>query len=251
MYISFLFGNGCIYASLLRGQMQAIFTCTQKATFPKRNCPSSCQSLGLSFRAAIAMKRCPSGTRSPKRKGGVRQRMQARRDENWVLGTSALTALLVSLFAWGEMSPQLAQKIALAAFEDAVKFKDGVTSLEELRKIGDIGSRGFYPNKCYFEFISAIPMKINIPEAMSCRLPFKTPLGMLNQCMLWPHELFSAIYNFYKGTWRRSILPSQERLKEFWRTNRLHPSFFASEVKLIPDFDQWVVPLSIMEMRCL
>ena len=191
------------------------------------------------------MKRRRSGTRSPKRKGGVRQRMQARRDENWIPGTSALTALLVSLFAWGEMSPQLAQKIALAAFEDAVKFKDGVTSLEELRKVGDIGSRGYYPNKCFSEFISAIPMKINIPEAMSCRLPFKNPLGMLNQCMLWPHELFSAIWHFYPGTWRRSILPSQERLCEFWRTNRLHPSFFASEVKLIPDFDQWVVPLSI------
>ena len=105
--------------------------------------------------------------------------MQARRDENWVPGTSALTTLLVSLFAWGAMSPQLAQKIALAAYEDALKFKDEVTSLEELRKIGEIGSRGFYPNKCYLEFISAIPMKINIPEAMSCRLHFKNPLGML------------------------------------------------------------------------
>ena len=43
----------------------------------------------------------------------------------------------------------------------------------------------------------------------------------------------------------KSILPSQERLKSFWSTNRLHPSFSASEVRLIPDFHHWVIPISV------
>ena len=65
------------------------------------------------------MRHARSRTRSDK--GGARQRLKAyaRERDGHVQSTSALARLLLSLFSWGEMSPQLVQKNASAAFEDA------------------------------------------------------------------------------------------------------------------------------------
>ena len=158
-------------------------------------------------------------------------------------GTSALASLLLLMFAWGDISPQLAQKISAAAYSDACDLVQGKTTLKDLEKISEIGCSGFYPNKCYADICKACPFKLLIPEPISCKLQFKRPLNWLAQCMLLPHQLFSWIYHEFKATWDKTILPSTERLQTFWSTNRLHPAFAASKVGQVPSFDEKVIPI--------
>ena len=183
---------------------------------------------------------------SSSNKGGVRQK-QRRRHHAEALGetSSVLVTLLLSLFSWGEMSPQLVQKIAQAAYKDAVRFKEDTSSLMDLEKISNIGCSGTYANKCYGDLLKVIPYNIHVPRPMFTRLPFKSPLDSLTQGMLWPHELFAVIYEHYKATWSQCILPSTERLNLFWETNKNHPAMAGSKVQTIENYESWVVPLCL------
>ena len=78
-------------------------------------------------------------SRSPRRrKGGTRQRVAAIDAEDALPGTSTLVSLLLNLFAWGDMSAQLVQKVAQAAYEDAVAMKEMRTDLSDLKKCARI-----------------------------------------------------------------------------------------------------------------
>ena len=192
------------------------------------------------------MKRASSGSVRSVSKGGVRQKQRRRlRAEGPGETSSVLVSLLLSLFSWGEMSPQLVQKIAQAAYKDAVRLKEETSSLLDLEKIAGIGCSGTYANKCYADLLKVVPYKIDVPKPMSTRLPFKSPLDSLTQGILLPHELFACIYNHYKATWDQCILPSTERLKLFWFTNRDHPAMTGSLVQSIENYDSWVIPLCL------
>ena len=191
------------------------------------------------------MKRARSRTRSAK--GGVRQRLRAsaREADGHVHSTSALARLLLSLFSWGEMSPQLVQKIASAAFQDAQALVAGQSNLQDLERIASIGSAGRYPNKCYADLLRAVPFKVSIPMATPCKLTFKESLGDLTQHVLLPHELFAALFHAYPSIWRTSIMPNVERLEQFWEQNSGHPAFQESEIRHIRQYHQLVIPLSL------
>ena len=192
------------------------------------------------------MKGAVSRSRTPKRrKGGVRQRKRAREQEEGpkIATTSLLVALLVELFSWGEMSPQMVQKISHAAYQDAYNMSQLQTNLEDLKKLSHIGSEGRYPNKCYQEMMKVIPYKVRVPMPFTVRYPFKSPLQSLSQGILWPHELFSALYNHYQPTWRKCIVPSDDVLEKFWENNQTHPAFASSAVKKIEGYQRRVVPL--------
>ena len=189
------------------------------------------------------MKRHRDASVGTSQKGGVRQRLKARREEEVMAGQSQLAMLLLSLFAWGQISPQLAQRLAHAAYQDACAMKNEKSDLRDLKSIGMIGDQGRYANKCYGDLIKAIPFKLQIPEPQHCKLLFKQPLHWLSQAMMLPHELFACIYTNFKTTWNKRILPSRERLQRFWNTNKEHPAFSGSKIKHIELYDQLVVPL--------
>ena len=192
------------------------------------------------------MKRAASTGSPPRRgRGGVRQRLAASRALEEVHGKSALASLLLFMFAWGDISPQLAQKIADAAYSDAEELAAGRSTLQDLKKVADIGTKGAHPNKCYADLVRTCPFKLVIPEPISCKLLFKEPLKWLTQSMLLPHQLFSSIYHDFRATWTKTILPSTDRLKKFWATNRDHPAFTASRVGRVPEFDSTVIPISL------
>ena len=159
--------------------------------------------------------------------------------------TSALARLLLTLFSWGEMSPQLVQKIASAAFEDAQALLAGQSNLQDLERIALIGSAGRYPNKCYFELLRAVPFKVSIPVATPCKLTFKESLGDLTQHVLLPHELFAALFHSYPSIWHKSIMPDVDRLERFWQLNSDHPAFRDSEIRHIRGYSRLVIPLSM------
>ena len=191
------------------------------------------------------MKRRADASAGPAKRtrGGVRQRKESRRASEAVAGQSELALLLVTLFAWGDISPQMAQRLANAAYKDACKKAEGVSSLDDLKSIAEIGSSGFYPNKCYADLMSAMPFDCKIPEPLSCKLLFKQPLQWLSQAILLPHELFACIYTHFGHVWNKTIAPTSERLTEFWRTNSHHPAFAASRVKNIANYEKCVVPI--------
>ena len=182
----------------------------------------------------------------PKRRGGIRQRLQRQREaEETKSSHSHLLLLLVHLFAWGEISAQLCQRIAEAAYKDALAMSADESTLEDLNRIGQIGSSGKYSNKCFSEFMARIPFTTRVPKPGVAKLPFKQPLKSLTQSFLWPHELFAAIYQGYPTSFCKCIVPSKERLKAFWSKNVSHPAMANSDLLSRPHFEEWCVPLAI------
>ena len=180
------------------------------------------------------------------RRGGVRQRMQrtAEREEA-TKSASSLCALLLELFAWGEISAQLCQSIAEAAYKDAKAMAEKETDLQDLERVSTIGSSGLYPNKCYGELMQRIPYEIKVPKPLSAPLPFKRPLNELQQAFLLPHELFASIWEWYPKTWAKAIVSSKSSLREFWATNRHHPAMESHDLKDKPNYCEWAIPVSL------
>ena len=90
----------------------------------------------------------------------------------------------------------------------------------------------------------------------SCRLPkqffgwinFKPPYNRTLQAMLLPHIIFSSVYHHYQAAWQKIILPSEGRLKEFWKlqSQAKHPAFAGHPVlNSTPEFQKKMVPLAL------
>ena len=76
----------------------------------------------------------------------------------------------------------------------------GETDLKNLRKLGKIGCKGAYPNKCYGDIMKCIPYNIGIPQGITCSLPFKTGLNDLWQTFAAPY-MFAALWSQYQCIW--------------------------------------------------
>ena len=85
---------------------------------------------------------------------------------------------------------------------------------------------------------------IGIPRGITCSLPFKTGLNNLWQSFLLPHAMFAALWSQYQSIWRKSILPSAARLRQFWEINRSHPAMSGNPLAARADLDSKVIPVS-------
>ena len=189
------------------------------------------------------MKRRRSPGFISKRRGGIRQRRRRREAQEALPNNSLLATLLLNLFAWGDMSAQLCQKIANAAYKDANRLQNLETDLKDLETIANIGMCGHYANKCYADLMKNIPLTIEIPHPTLVSLPFQS--GSLLQGFILPHELFSVVFHSYPSTWSKCMAPSAERLAEFWATNSSHPAFEARNLAQIPDYQRICVPIAL------
>lgn len=199
----------------------------------------------IAFPLLKTMKRKHSPSSSHARRGGIRQRLKAAEERDAApTGESALCFLLLSVFSWGEISPQLAQRIAHAGYEDAKNMTAQKTSLKDLEKLARIGSSGVYGNKCYGNIMKTLPIQIALPEVAEARLPFKGG-NWLPQSFLLPHELFARVFHCFKDTWRKCVVPSTARLEEFWRSNCEHPAMAGSDLKERAHYQQYAVPISM------
>ena len=215
----------------------------QNQTFDTK--PTTLEEL-LVFSPSAMKRRRASPPQGNKRKGGVRQRLAAQRRElDEKPHTSALAVLLLQLFSWGEASPQLCQRIASAAYEDAMMFYNTETDLRDLKVIGDIGCKGKWPNKCYQDLMLKMPLRVCIPLPTLSQLPFREPCSSLQQAFLLPHELFASIWSSYPSTWKKCVVPDEQVLESFWRHNENHPAFDAADFHGIPDFRRRCVPIGL------
>lgn len=194
------------------------------------------------------MKRSHDGTadHARPRRGGLRQRIAVQnRGEQPQVEESALCTLLLGFFAWGQIDAQLCQSIAAAAYKDACDMKEQRTTLGHLERMSTIGCGGRYPNKCYGELMERLPYQIKVPLPFVEKLPFKSPLNSLSQAFLLPHELFASIWEWYPNTWNKYILPSKQKLQQFWDRNMEHPSMASHSVKDREGFSTRAIPFSL------
>ena len=147
--------------------------------------------------------------------------------------------------AWGEISAQLCQEIAHAAYRDALDLQGDSSTLEDLHNLSSIGSYGRYPNKCYSDMMRKLPTQIKVPEVFEEKLPFKNPLGWLHQAFLLPHKLFAAIWSHYPSTWHKFILPSSQRLRDFWVAQEGHPAMSGHDLRGRADRFERAIPLAL------
>ena len=193
------------------------------------------------------MKRsAPASSSNGPARGGLRQRRTAWNNENLCQNhKSATWMLLLEMVAWGEISAQLAQEVAAAAYADALEMQEGSSTLQDLYNLSSIGSFGRYANKCYSEMMKRLPTQIKLPEVFEEFIPFKKPLNKLHQAFLLPHELFAAIWQFYQATWHKFVAPSADRMRDFWNAQAEHPAMGGHPIQERADRFSRAVPISI------
>ena len=119
------------------------------------------------------------------------------------VANSLLAAFLVEQFAWGHFSPQLIQKIAALACADFDRAREQEeSSLDDLRNLAQLGSRGAFPNNVHRDLMARMSAQVHLPEPFAINMPFKAPLGDRLQSVLLPHEMFASLYHDYPEAWK-------------------------------------------------
>lgn len=199
-----------------------------------------------------------------RRRGGIRQRLEAAETQQATAGgarhqataggnhvanfvaNSLLAAFLVEQFAWGHFSPQLIQKIAALACADFDRAREQEeSSLDDLRNLAQLGSRGAFPNNVHRDLMARMSAQVHLPEPFAINMPFKAPLGDRLQSVLLPHEMFASLYHDYPEAWKTYIVPDIATLSMFWAAARHHPQLASHPLLQRNQYEKLAVPLGI------
>ena len=179
-----------------------------------------------------------------RRKGGgsnQRLRAEAELEDNLVfaqtgerqLPPSILAKLILNLYVWALISPQLAQQI-VAAVGDLTKLQTRTIArtrrtrrMEEftdLQKIAAIGGFGAFPNHCRRYLEKNLPsMSLEMPTPVFIPLRSATAAEGFRNCLqwiIWPHEVFSSLYHHCRSSWNKYICPGIHEIQKFWAAMR-------------------------------
>ena len=84
-----------------------------------------------------------------------------------------------------------------------------------------------------------------VPQPYLFNAKFKSPVGVQNQSLLLPHELFATIAAEYQTTWFKSICPDQSNLETFWETAVNHPLLHDHPVLHREHWRRYAVPIAL------
>ena len=190
------------------------------------------------------------GTMAAKRKrtGGIQQRIaqaDAEASAETCGNESQLAQFLLERFAWGEMSPQLLQRISHLALQDFLAAEKNEKVLSDLRAVASIGTNGTYPNKCHPDLMAKAEKVSKLPDPFRMSMPFAPPVGEFMQGLLLPHEMFSAMYHQYSKTFTKSVLNSEDALKSFWNSVGQHPQTYQHPLKDIQNYKTTCIPIAL------
>ena len=94
------------------------------------------------------------------------------------VANSLLAAFLVEQFAWGHFSPQLTQKIAALACADFDRAREQEeSSLDDLRNLAQLGSRGAFPNNVHRDLMARMSAQVHLPEPFCNQHAFQSAPG--------------------------------------------------------------------------
>ncbi|CAE7677342.1 unnamed protein product [Symbiodinium sp. CCMP2592] len=181
-------------------------------------------------------------------RGGVQQRIQkveARNDAAPV--ASNLAHELLERWSWGEVSPQVVQKLAAASQRDFQAV--GATPPSEVAALAGLGSAGLYPNNMHKEILKIANKNNAFSKPFAVKMSFKPPWDKLLQTMLLPHVVFSDLYHSYPAAFAKFMMPSGgiQKLKEFWRLQKAgHPAWRNHPIVSKKSFDaEHTLPLQL------
>ena len=179
-----------------------------------------------------------------KRKGGVKQRIAAAERECTgpeVADKSSLASFLLEKWAWGVLSPQDVQQFAAAACQNFLT--SGARAPADLSFMASLGTAGAHKNNMHKQLMHWANRRCKeAAPSFTATIRFKEPYGRQIQSFLLPHQLFSNLYHEYPSSWKQIILPSTDRLKEFWKLQKQHPA--CSTVSSLPSFPSKLIPIA-------
>ena len=154
---------------------------------------------------------------------------------------------MVMMVLWGQISPQLLQKVMALMSADLKLHKDGLLDVDSIDKLGDIGSKGAYPNHCWRDLQKLLPVP-QPPQLHRLLFPMKHfSMGKFasHVPMLLPHIVFAAIYEHYPVMWDRIIYGSRGTCINFWKSVSGSQHFAAHPVRHRENFEERCIPLKI------
>ena len=104
-------------------------------------------------------------------RGGIRQRLDDYTDSTKPALESGLANFLLEQFAWGSMSPQLVQQIAMLAVKDINNVISTGGCLKDLEQISRIGGQGKLSNNMHRD-LQQFQQKSLIPLPFEVSMPF-------------------------------------------------------------------------------
>ena len=152
-------------------------------------------------------------------------------------GSSFLSAVLIEMWAFGFMSPQVLQRIAEASLRDVEAAKASPTRMKavikDLKALADIGDGGAYQGNCNRDLLRQLaPSRLyNLNFRMPLRIlgsALNSPAFFFKQSMLLPHVLFSVMGNHYPAAFAKLMCPSRQRLQEFWGNMARNPQLLST-----------------------
>ena len=185
------------------------------------------------------------------RKGGVRQRARRAADaKKATQEPSSLTELLLTLWCWGNMSPQTIQKIAARFKHDIELAQQDRLNTDEVDFLASLGSHGRYPAKCHKDLSN----KINAGSLRQAAVPFSLPLRSSvsslevmdkEQLFFLPHLVFATVHATQPQAWSDRILGQDGLMAKFWHDMQDSPQYESHPVASRADHKKRCIPISV------
>lgn len=183
----------------------------------------------------------PAAKRPRAPMGGHRQRI-ALAEEAESRGDSKLSRVLMERWAWGDMSAPTIQTVAQAALEDGAHHRD-------LRVLASLGSNGRLPGNAHRDLERKLAPN-GLTEAVSKMMVTmrKPPAGLVRveHPVLWPHEIFAAIFRHYPAAFQTRIIGGDPGvIGRFWDQMEAHPAYAGHPLRARGDHKQRCIPLAL------
>ena len=163
-------------------------------------------------------------------------------------GESVLATLLITAWAWGDMSTPLIQKIADAAKTDMIA--NGGQVPDKLDRIATLGTSGAYPNHTHRDLVQRTLKEPMFQQALSTIKVWTTlkwkNVKQCSQFILLPHMLFAKIYQQGEVVFKQLMLGGDDsKLGRFWGQMAGTRHFQSHPVKGKRDFARRCIPIGL------
>jgi hypothetical protein len=207
---------------------------------------------------AMPPKRRAKAKPKSKQRGGRKQR-KANDDEEAgnplrhgrVFASGVVNFLLVN-YAWGKLSPQMVQDIAQHVkddFDQIMAHHKLNDTLKGLEALASIGAAGRHPQNCARDLHLSVKQQIKLVMPRLLNFPLQSASGKFHtfqkQRVFFPHEWFAEMYNKYPDAFRQTIVPSTEKLEEFWNAMEGNPQMDGHPLRARTGFQRRAVPIKL------
>lgn len=193
--------------------------------------------------AAMGQRATPASSATPAPPVGYKQKLAwaaSRAAEQ--TPPSSLARVLLTKWAWGDISTPMLQQIAQAAVQDGA-------SHVELVKLAKLGHSGQYPGNMHAE----LARKLAKSHVAECLRDVRVHLKSLGQgvlsathSVLLPHELFAAMYREHHDKFVEHLLGgADENIGLFWDAMSDHPCYVQHPLRKRQDHCTTCIPISV------